>query len=288
MKKALQIAINNYPESPLNGCVPDLVLMNKVLKEKYGFSSFRILTDKQATKKNIIEGLKWLAYGSKKEDQLVVTYSGHGTQVPVNDKTYSSDSLDQMDECWVTYDHDWDDPLRDDNLNELLKNLVSDVLVISDSCFSGTMLRNCFPMTVSDKALYRKNRYLPPPPSLVLPFSELSLDDELNLLTSRSSSDSRTRLKPFIVKTADQGNCVLISGCSDRQTSADTYISQLNRYHGALTYYLVEVLKSSKWKITYEDLVIKTESLLKANQYEQTPQCEAKPELLKKLFLGGK
>ena len=279
-RKALLIGINSYPTSPLNGCIPDIKLMYKIFKDIYGYRDFQVLDDSNATKKKILRGLQWLCAGAKKGDELVVDYSGHGTQCPVTTKTAGFE-IDGLDECLVSYDFNWDEPLRDDDLNQFFTNLPKGVkvLFIADACFSGTLLRN----PTSNKV---KNRYLPPPPSIILT-GEIDLDDDLCIIStnSRSKEGKGMYRQPFIINSVEQGDAILISGCSDRQTSADAYIN--GRYHGALTFFLAQTLKEANWNISYTDLIIKVNEKLDREEYEQDPQLEGKEVYLNKPFLGG-
>jgi hypothetical protein len=280
MKKVLMVGINAYQSSPLNGCLNDIRLMYKILKDIYGYVDFRVLDDKAARKKKIIDGLQWLCMGTKKGDELVIDYSAHGTQVPVTDRTAGFE-IDGLDECLVPYDFDWDFPLRDDELNQFITNLPKGVkvLFIADCCFSGTLLRNPLQGKV-------KNRYMPAPLYMTLT-GEINLDEELNIVSSQTKSRDGKGMyrQPFIVNSVEQGDAILISGCSDKQTSADAYIN--GKYHGALTFYLAQTLKEANWNISYADLIIKVNAKLDKEEYEQDPQLEGQEEYLNKLFLGG-
>jgi len=283
MKRALLVGINAYPDSKseLYGCLNDVRLMYKILKDIYGFTEFHVLDDKLATRKGILKGLKWLCADAEKNDWLVAHYSGHGTQIPCTTKTANWE-IDNLDECIVPYDIDWDMPLRDDYLNQFILNLPKgvNILFIMDCCFSGTILRNPLPPKV-------KNRYMPPPLHSVLT-GDINLDDELSIESSRNGSRTSRDMyrEPFINVTDEQGDAILISGCSDKQTSADAYIN--GKYHGALTFYLAQTLKENNWNINYRDLIKKVNNKLDKEKYEQDPQLEARSKLLKELFLGGR
>lgn len=284
VRRLFQVGINAYPDSPLRGCVNDVLLMNKVLKSKFGFTDIKIRTDREAKKKYIIEGLRWLVNDVPPNSVLVFQYSGHGSQSRVTDQTASSET-DGFDEILIPFDHDWDWPLRDNELGDVFKKIKPSVrvLFIADCCFSGTLLR-----LENPKNLGIRNRYLQPPPSRMLWNSHDILDDDLNYLTSRTEENcvvERSLRKPFIVTSNTQGNVVLISGCSDRQTSADAFFG--GRYHGALTYYLAQTLVESNWSIAYQDLVTIINEKLDNEKFEQDPQLECKDELMGTLFLGG-
>ena len=65
------------------------------------------------------------------------------------------------------------------------------------------------------------------------------------------------------------GDIFMISGCSDYQTSADTFIN--NKANGAMTWSLLESLKEIP-NCTWRELIKKMRDLLKTNQYDQIPQ----------------
>jgi metacaspase-1 len=282
IKRALLVGINAYPTSPLNGCLSDIKLMYKILKEIYGFTEFAVLDDEKATRKNWLTALTNLGKRSKPGDWLVHWYSGHGTQLECLPSTCSFEP-DQFDECPVPYDMDWDNPIRDDDINGIIRAINPEVNLFfgMDCCFSGTILKNLAP-TMNGHPI--KVRYLPPPLHLVLESGNVDLDDELRLDTSKHDR-SKTMLKSFIQHPTTQGNAILISGCSDRQTSADAYIN--NKYHGAMTFYLAQTLKEANWNMSYVDLVTEMNEKLDRDGYDQDPQCEGKAELISGLFLGG-
>jgi metacaspase-1 len=285
VKRALLVAINSYPDAPLSGCLNDLSLTYKILKEIYGFTEFAILDNEKATKKNWITTLTNLGRRSKPGDWLVNMYSGHGSQLPCTTET-SNFEQDGMDEIVIPYDHDWDDPFRDDDFNNIIKSISTEVKMYFqyDCCFSGTILRNKAPEKNGHPI---KSRYLPPPLHMVLESGEMELDEELNLSTSRKRKD-KMMLKPFMKDTTTQGNAILISGCSDKQTSADAWMSTSSgkgRYHGAMTYYLAQTLREANWKITYAKLVEIMNQKLHKDGFEQSPQLECHRDFMDKNFL---
>jgi hypothetical protein len=72
-----------------------------------------------------------------------------------------------------------------------------------------------------------------------------------------------------INETETIGNVIMITGCSDVQTSSDANIN--NKYQGAMTWAFLEAFKSEK-NITWRNLLIKMRDLLKKSNFTQLPQ----------------
>jgi len=90
--RALLIGINyTGQQGALRGCVNDVISMHSLLTRTFnwptGEMNMRVLTDERSiaghrapTRKNIIEGMHWLAHDVKPGDALFFHYSGHGSQ----------------------------------------------------------------------------------------------------------------------------------------------------------------------------------------------------------------
>ena len=83
--RALLVGVNKYriAGSDLSGCVNDVTNMSDILLRHFGFTTkeIRILVDERATKKNILDRLKWLVNKAKGNDRLLFHFSGHGSQI---------------------------------------------------------------------------------------------------------------------------------------------------------------------------------------------------------------
>ena len=66
-----------------------------------------------------------------------------------------------------------------------------------------------------------------------------------------------------------QGNVIMISGCTDNQTSADAVFD--NKPNGAMTWSLLESLKQ-KPNVNWRELVVNMRDLLKTSEFTQIPQ----------------
>lgn len=287
MKKALLVGINTYQHGPLRGCVNDVIVLFQVLTTKFGFKTedIRVLTDYEATKKNILAGLDWLTKDTKPEDHIVFHYSGHGSQVTVSDWTDNPEP-DGRDEIICTVDMDWRDPLRDHEIGAFFKRVPKDCtsLVILDCCHSGTGLRNGFgPISDAGTEEDFVNRFISPPVSNTLANPSLIITDDLSFDFPEPTIDRRAKKNNFLISTAEQGDTILITGCQDNQTSADAWIG--NKYRGAMTFSLVRSLARSGFDISYKRLVTGMNRYLDKQRYTQNPQLECRKKFFNRKFL---
>ena len=267
-KKAICVGINDYPYdgSDLNGCVNDAKSWADLLVNRFGFvgNDVRLILDSEATKANMINGLKDLLAGSKAGDVLVFTNSSHGTYVA--DK---SGDEEKYDEALCPYDCA-DNLIIDDELREIFHNLKEGVrlTVISDSCHSGTVTRaalsDCIPglRTPDD----RRARFLNP----ALRGNPV-LENPWRALPKKKSQYPQSRMKE-----------VLLSGSTDKEYSYDALIG--GTYHGAMTYYALQAIKAANYEITYQQLHARLAYLIDEAGYPQHPQLEGSVSNKKRLI----
>ncbi|HAC64848.1 MAG TPA: peptidase C14 [Cyanothece sp. UBA12306] len=117
----------------LNACENDAQAMAAIAQRR-GFNSQLLLTE-NATVAAVRETIRKAALTLNTGDILLLTYSGHGSQVP----DLNGDETDNLDETWVLYDRQ----MIDDELYSLFRQFKPGVriLLISDSCHSGTLAR---------------------------------------------------------------------------------------------------------------------------------------------------
>ncbi|KJA16562.1 hypothetical protein HYPSUDRAFT_219402 [Hypholoma sublateritium FD-334 SS-4] len=147
-RKALCIGIDYKGQigDALKGCVNDAHRMRDFLIEhgKYEAKDITTLSDGGGgeclpTRENIINAIRQLVDGARKEDILFFHYSGHGFQVP----DQNGDEADGLDEVLVPVDYKRSGYILDDLLNEILvKNLPKGchLTALIDACHSGTIL----------------------------------------------------------------------------------------------------------------------------------------------------
>jgi hypothetical protein len=269
-KKALCVGINDYPGdgSDLNGCVNDAKAWAQLLIDQYGFAKngVTVLTDAQATKANIMAGIKKLLAGAKSGDVLVFQNSSHGTYVADEDG-----DEERFDEALCPYDCA-DNLIVDDELRGLFGGIGKGVslTVIADNCHSGTVTRaavaeNLPGMRTPDD---RRVRFLHP--SLI---GRRGVANPWSRATRAASA--RTAKYPES-KMKD----VLLAGCTPNEYSYDALID--GTYHGAMTFYALQAIKAADYRITYAQLHARLRYLLDANGYPQHPQLEGNAQNKKK------
>lgn len=285
-KKAVLVGINAYKNSPLRGCVNDVIVMQQILVKQFGFKqeNIRILTDREATKANIITGVKWLTQGVGSGDSIVFHYSGHGSQVMVDDWS-STEETDGRDEILCPVDLDWKNPLRDHELGAYFKRVPKDctTLVVLDCCHSGTGLRDGCTSGEPQSEYDYKNRFMAPPISNVLSNPSVIVKEDLTFGFPNPKDDSRAMRSPFLVDTVKQGDAILLAGCQENQTSADAWIN--NRYQGAMTYALGATLTKHNYDVTYKQLMTEVNRYMDRFRFTQNPQLECKKEFFSQKFL---
>ncbi len=125
--RALVVGINNYPgTNALPSCVQDATAFSTHLQSKFAFQEIKALTDQQASKHAVLDGLAWLFNGATQQDRLVFFYSGHGYRPQING---------ELREALVTQDSQF---LDDTELAAAMVSVPDGVLtIVLDTCFSG-------------------------------------------------------------------------------------------------------------------------------------------------------
>lgn len=260
-KRALCIGINNYPgtDSDLYGCVNDAKDWRSVLQNVYNFASVHALWDAGATKASIVAAMKKLLWSeSRRGDLAVITYSGHGTWVPDKNK----DEADGRDECLCPWDIGTTGAvITDDELYKLFRDTARGVkiVMISDSCHSGTVTRFCPPIPGAS----RRVRYLAP-------------DHFLDERTRRVA----TKFEVLSPRGYTRNQCVLLAGCRDFEYSYDATFGPKKRPNGAFTRVALDVLKT-EGPATYQQWYDQIRECLPSQSHPQTPQLQGTPTMKK-------
>ena len=235
-KRAFLIGCN-YTATPsiqLSGCINDVINMRNTLIDAYGWQDSNIYTlrddysNRLPTKANIMYYLTQLIAMSSASDLLWVHYSGHGTQI----KSTDSDEADNLDECIVPCDYTTSGVITDNELYAILKNAKCKVMLLLDSCHSGTGCDLQYSISYNGGAMTRS----------------------VNNMKKISGT-----------------NIVMISGCADSQTSADAYDNISKQSVGAFTQTLLETLRASDHTIDLLSLYSRLCVKLRAYGFTQIP-----------------
>jgi len=186
-------------DGQLAACEADAKDMEALAKAR-GFKTRSLLLTKAATSGAVTAAISSAAKTLKSGDLFFLTYSGHGGQVK---DTNGDEEEDRMDETWVCYDRQ----LVDDELYELWGKFKSGVriLVLSDSCHSGTVLRE-IPAFVSGGPRIR-----------AMPTAVVKKVQKAHAALYKRIQDEHPAAERAVVKAS----VLLISGCMDNQTSQD-------------------------------------------------------------------
>ena len=212
---------------PLAACEADAQDMTAIARGEK-MTATTLLTKKatrNAVRKAIEDAAKKLAVG----DFFMITYSGHGGQVPDKD----GDEEDGNDETWCLYDGE----LIDDELYVLYGKFAKGVrvLVLSDSCHSGTVSRD---------AVATAHAQLRPGATRFR-----NMPSEVALRVYRANKAFYDDIADKSANARDKANLdatvLLISGCQDNQLSQD------GTFNGLFTGQLLKVWNGGQFKKDY-------------------------------------
>ena len=216
----------------LNACEADAGDMADIATAQK-FKVQTLLT-KRATRSAVLAGMARAAKALKAGDIFLLSYSGHGGQVPDR----NSDEPDHQDETWCLYDGE----LIDDEIYTALGRFKRGVRVLAfaDSCHSGSSVKEMFyagraaaTATGAPKVRYRN---MPSP---------------VALRTYRAHRAMYDKLQKSVKSNAEQtvqASTILISGCQDSQLSQD------GDFNGLFTANLLRAWNEGHFRGSYRDL----------------------------------
>jgi metacaspase-1 len=225
---------------PLAACEFDARDMAAIAKAQ-GMAS-TVLFTKEATRAKALAGIRAAAKQLKSGDLFFMTYSGHGGQVD----DVSGEEDDKLDETWCLYDGQ----LIDDELYLELSRFGDGVrvLVLSDSCHSGTVTRAAPPP--------ERARAMPPSIAKKVYADHKAFYDGLQRQVMKGSKGAPMDPDAALAHVAVSGRLtniaakakaaiLLISGCQDNQTSMD------GDHNGAFTEQVLKVWSDGTYKGNY-------------------------------------
>jgi len=210
----------------------DVKLLVPTLK-KQGFT-IQKLCNKEATANNIRKSLTSFSEKCKSGDIVYLHFSCHGQ--PFED--YDGDESDGWDEALVPFDalkeydqgkYTGENHITDDELNGYLKTIRNNVgpkgivYVVIDACHAGSSYRgeedeDSIVIRGTDKGFSKSNKQYAP------------------------RIDKRGKIK--VESSAQMANICILEACRSYQVNSEIRAS--DKYYGSLSYYVNEVLKSSR------------------------------------------
>lgn len=263
--KSLHIGLNYIDpvaygdNGELFNCVNDANSMESLAKA-VGFTTTKLI-DNQATSSKIITEINSAANSLRNGDIYLITYSGHGAQIPDN----LGEESDNFNETWCLYDRQ----LIDNELFSLWSRFSSGVriFVTSDSCHSGTILRMVMKELKSQensRDILNKNGDKTIEGKIYRKFeieksrsSKTKIQEPKYRLLSYSNAMEDYRKREHFYKsiqvlaspknrTQVQCSVILISGCQDNQLSSDGSGS-----NGLFTQRLLEIWNNGTYNSNY-------------------------------------
>lgn len=246
--RALLVGIGNYNTNSTGWSVihgnNDVSLLSKKLKSK-GFEIIT-LTDKKATKVNVIDSLTKLESTVAKGDLVYIHFSGHGQLI----EDMNNDEQGDLDQSFVCYDacfspkykvggkaYRGQNHLVDDELFPYLNRIKSkvgskgNVIVIFDSCYSGGADRG----EMTDD----------PDPESEVDWIDIprGTDDEFQV-NKNAEIYLRTIKKPGAY-TRGGGIVTVISACESDQKNYECKEKHSGRKYGSLSYCIAKLLDNN-------------------------------------------
>ncbi|MDP9010895.1 MAG: caspase family protein [Pseudomonadota bacterium] len=270
---ALLVAVGQFRDPSLKsfelkGPAIDIDSVQQTLTGQWGFAPADVLAlrDQEATHDRILKEIAGLEQRSSKGDTVLIYFSGHGTSANADGNSFD---LPYATGAWVPYDLDYSSlPAAKRTLVVGRRDLVPRlkrldeggrwVVVVSDSCYSGQVVR-------SFGQKFSHTRFLPMNPR------------DLGVAHVTAPISARPQPPPYPYQ-----HVVLLSGASDSETGADISTPQAlqqaptfdGKYHGAFSDAFLRLLKGQllPGAFNYAQAREAMNSFLEHRNFPQHPQ----------------
>lgn len=252
------IHLEDVEGGDLPGAEHDARRVRDVLVMRSGFpeQNVRMLINGEATKAAIQEGItEWLVQNARPGDNVVIWYSGHGSQMWDED----GDEDDGLDETLAPADvipTSTENDISDDEFNRWLGMLPTEnVIVFLDNCNSGTGTRDVTPFS-RGRLLDRDMNDIERPPTAARRALPGQQRDETGFDAGRTRVLELAAAQPF-------------------QVAVDAFFPEADgreAFHGgAFTTFMVQQLWKAPDGVTYEEVFENAYEALKRNRFQQDP-----------------
>lgn len=251
-KKALLIGINySRLACRLQGCINDIVNMRAMLIDAYAYAPANIILLRDDDAANLPTRANILAAMAN-----LAAQSGNLSEIAIHYSGHGTqmrdtngDETDGLDEVIVPCDFPTAGFITDDVLFGLLQTFRCRTWLFFDSCNSGSVCDLQYSIQYANGALVRQ--------------------------TASNKS------------IASNPNILVMSGCKDTQTSADTYDAQKAQAAGAFTAVLIECLRNGQHNIDVLRLYSDVCSTLVRYGFTQTPVLSSSGYVPQYTFVRG-
>ena len=304
---ALLVGVSGYPLLPeqrrLSGPANDVLLMRDALqKSGVPYDHITLLADKVPvskalpTRANILEALATFTRSAKRNDWVVVYFSGHGSQQPQFYAGKGYREPDGLDEIFLPYDvSSWDGKigkvagaLVDDEIGVAFDAITKrgiHLWAIFDTCHAGDMAKGgrLFNVEVEDAPMWRHVA----PSELGVPHELMSQARQANRARIVFAKTNSKRLAKAVAKTGvtpkpEDGQLVAFYSSQSNEPSAEESLPDLlsdisggsgkKRRFGAFTWHLAQAIP--KWEGSYQSLAAMIEQNYRNVRPFPTPAFE--------------
>ncbi len=240
--------------SNLEGSVNDAQAIAQVMTARFGFrrTDVRVLTDKAATRKAILDSLTAMLDRSKPGDVAFFSFAGHGA---LRRNTLTPGK--QVDQTLVPVDANAGaEDIRDKELAAILSPAAARgviVTVVIDACNSGSITRGGVPQLLRERWA--------------------SIDE-------RDKAERYTGAFP-----ADMGALVISAAEDTRPAKEGT--DENNVRHGLFTAAFLQALLSTSINATAQQVFQSTKAIMQGRAPDQVPSIDAQPARLRQPIFGG-
>ena len=243
---SIHVGVNHFDpayygyDGRLRACENDARSMQSIALA-HGYETSLLLSTK-ATAFNVLKELSKAAQNLRLGDILLFTYAGHGSQVPDT----NNDEDDSLDETWCLYDR----MLVDDELYRIWGQCKPGVriVMVSDSCHSGSMARTYQTEHLAIKALLRNSESVTRRSILAeeIVYRTLPTDFASRVYNQNKDRYDEIQWTGASTERADIAASVIsITACQDNQTAAD------GLKNGLFTANLLSVWNEGKFEGNY-------------------------------------
>ncbi|MFF4343725.1 caspase family protein [Kitasatospora sp. NPDC001540] len=262
---ALHIGLNGVDpdayegwDGALDAGEPDALALERITR-KLRYDTRTLLT-RQATTKAVLGEISRAATTLRDGDIFVLTYAGHGGQLADLD----GDEPDHRDETWVLYDRQ----LLDDELRVALSGFPAGVrvVVVSDSCHSGTVIRDSADALMSQRGIAAAFAEVAPRArgrdrsragaSRAVAETETPKVRQIpSDVQRRVQAEQGARYRairrgvPRAEESAVDASVLLLAACMDNQTAAEQF------GHGLFTATLLEQWDGRRFAASYQEVI---------------------------------